>query len=539
MKLLSLLLAVLLIAPPLAQADLVELVTIYGPSGGGEFYHVCGPGDVNQDGYDDFIISSPFRDRRRHDCENGYARLYFGGDPIDTSNYVTIPPVCNEEQCMLYGFGRYCTKIGDMNGDGYPDFLIGDPNYDFNYYGPWESGAGFVYLGGATIDTLPGLRLLGETFNTESKFEGFGDVNGDSYNDVISSVMWCTKSGTEADYVNIYLGGKSPDSIPDFQIWPFFGQFPVIAEPAKIIGDYNGDGKDDIVFCNPAFESGPYLGIAYMFFGSETGFSEPDLLFLVEGTGGFGQLLFGCGDLNNDGFDDLTLAPYGALFIYYGSQNPDTIPDLVIEGETSEFPNYLSGRGDLNQDGYADISASYSWWSDPAIQAGQVFIYYGGEEMDTIPDITLYGKDRYQRFGIETAFPGDINGDDYPEFIASSQYYEDPGRSCVTIYTTNMSSVRASDPLPLVKEIELECYPNPFNSSTVISYKAQGSEATLEIFDLAGRKVRLFNLASHSGQAQVVWDGTNEAGQGVSSGIYFCRLTAGSLSATKKLVLIR
>jgi len=533
MKPINLLLVGLLLTPPLANADLVELVTIRGPQGGAGFYHVAGPGDVNQDGYDDFIISSPIRDRRRHECENGYARLYFGGDPIDTSNYITIPAVCNEQQYSTYGFGSYSARVGDINGDAYPDFLIGDPDYDFNYWGPWNSGAGFVYWGGPMIDTLPGLRLLGETFNSFSSFFGLGDVNGDSYNDIISSVMWTDDVGP----VNIYLGGQSPDSLPDFQIWPFFGQDPVLAEPAKIVGDYNGDGKDDIVLCNPMAMRDS--GLAYMFFGSETGFVEPDLVFEGQRRAWFGKVLSGCGDLNNDGFDDFMIGEGWTLYIYHGSQNPDTIPDLVIEGETYEFPNYLSSGGDLNRDGYPDIAASYSWWSDVRIQAGRVLIYYGDEEMDTIPDIILYGEDRYQRFGMETAFPGDINGDGYPEFLASSMYYEDPGRSCVTIYTTNTTPVSGSDPLPLAMEIELSCYPNPFNTSTTITFKPRLKEATLEIFDLAGRKVRSYNLGQLSGEGQITWRGTNETGEQVSSGIYFCRLSTESLSATKRLVLIR
>jgi len=203
------------------------------------------------------------------------------------------------------------------------------------------------------------------------------------------------------------------------------------------------------------------------------------------------------------------------------------------------YPNYLSGREDLNGDGYGDVAASNSWWSEAQIQTGQGLIYYGGEEMDTIPDIVIYGEDRYQRFGIETAFPGDINGDGYPEFIASSEYYEDPGEARVTIYTTNVTLVEGLQQLPQAEELKVRAYPNPFNTSTVISYRAHGKEAKLEIFDLAGRKVRSFKLPCHSAEAQVVWDGTNEAGQGVSSGIYFCKLCADDAWITERLVLIR
>ena len=378
MKLINLLLAVLLIAPPLSNADLVELVTIYGPSGGDEFYHVCGPGDVNQDGYDDFIISSPTRDRRNHECENGYARLYFGGDPIDTSNYITIPAVCDQPQYNYNGFGSYCTGVGYINGDSYPDFLIGDPWYDFNWQGPWFSGGGFVYWGGSVIDTRPGLRLVAETYNSWSEFYGLGDVNGDFYNDIVASTAWTDDVGP----VNIYLGGEHPDSIPDFEIWPFFGQYPVIAEPAKIIGDYNGDGKDDIVFCNPVHQSGPYLGIAYMFFGCETGFAQPDLVFQGPWLGlSWPTSLVGCCDLNGDGFDEFMLSNNHIVYIYFGSEDPDTLPDILIREEEdphNAFGNYISAGGDLNGDGYPDIAICDDIWSGDRHWQGRVLIYYGG-----------------------------------------------------------------------------------------------------------------------------------------------------------------
>ena len=107
---------ILIQATPI-MAELTELVTIYGPPEGAGFYHICGPGDVNGDGYDDFVISSPTRDRNVSECENGYARLFFGSSPIDTTNYITIPAVCNDEQFYLYAFGNYCVKTGDIHGD--------------------------------------------------------------------------------------------------------------------------------------------------------------------------------------------------------------------------------------------------------------------------------------------------------------------------------------------------------------------------------------------------------------------------------------
>jgi hypothetical protein len=535
MRLISLLLVAILIAPPLAHADLVELVTIHGPSGGADFYHVCGPGDVNQDGYDDFIISSPTRDRNNHECENGYARLYFGGDPIDTSNYITIPAVCDQPQYNYNGFGSYCTGVGYVNGDSYPDFLIGDPWYDFNWQGPWFSGGGFVYWGGPVIDTLPGLRLVTETYNSWSKFYGFGDVNGDSYNDIVASTSWTDDVGP----VNIYLGGEVPDSIPDFEIWPFFGQYPVTAQPAKIIGDYNGNGKDDIVLCNPKAMADS--GLAYMFFGSDTGFDQPDLVFQGQGGWHFGILLSGCGDLNSDGFDEFMIAEGGRIFVYYGSQDPDTIPDLVFRPMVMGYPDCLSSGDDLDQDGYPDIAVSWSWWNGEDSCVGQVLIYYGGEEMDTIPDIAISGEERYQGLGEETTFPGDINGDGYPEFIASSEYFQHPGRSCVTIYTTNLTSAEGKEQLPQAAELELRSHPNPFNVSTRISYNVPSkAHVRLEVFNLVGQRiVSLVDETELPGRKSVMWDGTDGGGHPVSSGVYFCKLSAGSLTKTARIALLR
>ncbi len=84
-------------------------------------------------------------------------------------------------------------------------------------------------------------------------------------------------------------------------------------------------------------------------------------------------------------------------------------------------------------------------------------------------------------------------------------------------------------------------YPNPFNPSTTIKYdmKAKGL-VTVRIYDVAGRLVRtLVNETKEAGAYSAVWDGRNEGGAAVASGIYFYKMDAGSFSATKKLVLLR
>jgi hypothetical protein len=84
-------------------------------------------------------------------------------------------------------------------------------------------------------------------------------------------------------------------------------------------------------------------------------------------------------------------------------------------------------------------------------------------------------------------------------------------------------------------------YPNPFNPSTTIKYdmKAKGL-VTVRIYDVAGRLVRtLVNEVKDAGAYSAVWDGRNNGGAAVASGIYFYKMETGAFSATKKLVLLR
>jgi hypothetical protein len=84
-------------------------------------------------------------------------------------------------------------------------------------------------------------------------------------------------------------------------------------------------------------------------------------------------------------------------------------------------------------------------------------------------------------------------------------------------------------------------YPNPFNPETMIRYTlAKKTAVTLVIFNGLGQRVRtLVNGEESTGTHDVRWNGTNDAGSGVASGVYFCRLVTDGFTAVRKLVLIR
>jgi hypothetical protein len=84
-------------------------------------------------------------------------------------------------------------------------------------------------------------------------------------------------------------------------------------------------------------------------------------------------------------------------------------------------------------------------------------------------------------------------------------------------------------------------YPNPFNPSTTVSFDVDERVAvTLAVFDVAGRRVAVLeDRVMEAGRHQATWDGTTVTGGMASSGVYFCRLVAGSTVDIKKMVLLK
>jgi hypothetical protein len=84
-------------------------------------------------------------------------------------------------------------------------------------------------------------------------------------------------------------------------------------------------------------------------------------------------------------------------------------------------------------------------------------------------------------------------------------------------------------------------YPNPFNASTVVAFNLpRPASAALEIYNLAGESVRTITRGLlQPGKNQITWDGLDQRGSEVSSGIYFYRLRAGEWSQTRRLSLLR
>jgi hypothetical protein len=94
--------------------------------------------------------------------------------------------------------------------------------------------------------------------------------------------------------------------------------------------------------------------------------------------------------------------------------------------------------------------------------------------------------------------------------------------------------------LPVALSLD-QNYPNPFNARTEIKYALPvDSDVKLEVFNVLGQKITtLVDDRQTAGYYNLIWDGTNESGQVVSSGIYMYKLIAGDNALIKKMLLLK
>jgi len=283
-------------------------------------------------------------------------------------------------------------------------------------------------------------------------------------------------------------------------------------------GDVNGDGYDDLV------ASAGIAGRTLLFFGRDSLHSEPDVIFPVP------WWKDGVGDVNADGYDDII----ADRRLYFGGEVIDTSNYLWLE-----YALDASEVGRLNRDRYGDIVTDDHWgfiWD-------RIFIYLGGDPVDSIYD--WGSQTRTDNFGFDIAVV-DINTDGLDEFLVSQVYYpNDLRRGRVYVYQGDTSTTSVSEPAEsgLPEDIVLyQNYPNPFNSRTVIEFSVSGLHvsSSLKIYNSQGQLVKpLFDMPLIPGRYHYVWNGTNEFGEKLSSGIYFVTLKTGDFLRTRKALLIR
>jgi hypothetical protein len=263
----------------------------------------------------------------------------------------------------------------------------------------------------------------------------------------------------------------------------------------------------------------------------------------------FGRVVASAGDVNGDQIQDILIggkAGYpkrAELLITRLSGDEVAFDTLDLFGEDilpSTFGLALCTAGDVNKDGFDDILVSD--YQDGVELKGKAYVFHGGECMNSAWDITLIGDGRLgKQFGLGVAFAGDVNGDDHDEMLVTS--YGDSGYAGkIFIYTSGPTSIDDPPTGEKLNDFQLnQNYPNPFNPETVIEYVLpENSKVDLSVYNILGEHVRtLINQYQKAGYRKTTWDGKDQAGRRVSSGIYLYRLKTDSFIEVKKMLLLR
>ena len=204
-------------------------------------------------------------------------------------------------------------------------------------------------------------------------------------------------------------------------------------------GDVNGDGYDDVTVGAPQDDAtGLDAGAAFVHFGGPEMYNVSDLVLKDSAPASndqYGYSVSGAGDVNNDGFDDVVIGvPYyrsvgtraGRAYIFFGGKNMDSTPDVTIDGEAA-FDNFgisVSSAGDVNSDGFDDVIVG-AWTNYSAdYRAGRAYIFMGGAGMDNTPDVILNGEETNDNFGNSVSEAGDVNLDGYDDVIVGAAWHD-------------------------------------------------------------------------------------------------------------------
>jgi len=287
-----------------------------GYSSGGYLSYSVAVGDVNGDGKPDLVVANGCQDS---DCNNASVSVLLGnGDG-------TFQPAVN------YGWAGYIATsvaIGDLNGDGHPDLVVGSGCPE----GGCTNGAVGVLLGNGDGTFQPPVTYSSGGFYG---WVAIGDVNGDGKPDLVVANSWGTVGvllgngdGTFQAPVNYGSGGFAPLSVT--------------------IGDVNGDGKPDLLVANCGTGGGCYNGLVGVLLGNGDGTFQPAVSY---SSGGSAQAI-AIADVNGDGHPDLVVANCG-LAVLLG--NGDGTFQAPVGYNSGGICGDSVAVADLNGDGRPDV----------------------------------------------------------------------------------------------------------------------------------------------------------------------------------------
>jgi len=531
-------LSILFAAPAIGQELPYTLASPHGQLFGSFGLAVAGAGDVNGDGLADVIVGA---DGEAGEFGNVAGRAYVFDGPTGHLRHTLQAP----QHVSGNYFGTAVAGIGDVDGDGGSDVLVGARAADNPGGAP--AGLAFIFSGtdGVLLHTLASPNAeAGGSFG--SAVAAAGDVDGDGVPDaIVGAAGENAPVGHDAGRAYVFSGATG--AVLRVLESPSAMGAALFGESVAGVGDMDGDGLSDLLVGAVNEHAGDGLrgGRAHLFSGA-TGEAIRSLDSpFAQASGRFGLAVAGAGDVDGDGVPDVLIgapgeqpagANSGRAYLFSGASGLllHAIVSPNVE-ETGFFGSAVSGAGDLDGDGLADVLLG-GGGEDTAggFGAGRAYAFRGvnGSLLFTLesPNGQAGGV-----FGLALASAGDVDGDGRPEIaVGAMGESTTAGNAAGRAYVMPAPTVVAAIPVAGESGLAVEVAPNPSRDVVVVRFSLPADgQVRVSVVDILGREIaRPVDEARAAGSHSVVIPN-------LPAGVYVARLVAGAAARTERFTVSR